>query len=77
MTVDELLSLVNLPRFEGFPVKVHTLPPLTPAEFSLVMDPKVVGNTYPEVPMPKHLVFEAKAWFYILSKTDAHAGCPQ
>ena len=33
------------------------------------MDPAVIGDTYPDEPMPKHLVFEAKSWFYILSKT--------
>src|SRR3954467_492666 len=69
LTVDQILEIVNLPRFEGLPLKLHTLPPLTPAEFSTVMDPAVVRDGYPPVPMPKHLVFEEKAWFYILSKT--------
>ena len=34
LTVDELLALINLPRFEGMPIKIHTLPPMTPAELS-------------------------------------------
>jgi hypothetical protein len=69
LTIDQFLEVVNLPRFEGLPVKIHDLPNLTPAEFSAVMNPDVVGDGYPPVPMPKHLVFEAKAWFYILAKT--------
>ena len=63
------------------PVKIHTLPPMTPAEFSVIMDPDVIGDTYPEEPMPKLLVFEAKSWFYILLKTltpmpDVHDDYP-
>ena len=81
LTVDQLLEIVNVPRSEGLPHKLHTLPDLTPAEFSVVMDPAVVGDGYPPVPMPKHLVFEAKVWFYILSKTlipmlDVHDDFP-
>src|SRR3954469_6485730 len=59
MTVDELLCLVNLPRFEGKPDKIHTLAPLTSAEFSVLMDPDVVGDAYPDESMPTHLIFEA------------------
>src|SRR4051812_27837906 len=55
LIVDQLLEIVNLPQFEGLPQKLHTLPDLTPAEFSVVMDPDVVGDRYPPVPMPKHL----------------------
>src|SRR3954465_12054600 len=69
LTIDQFLDIVNLPRFEGLPAKIHNLPDLTPAEFSAVMNPDVIGDGYPPVPMPKHLVFEAKAWYYILSKT--------
>ena len=81
LTVDELLALINLPHFEGLPVKIHALPSMTPAEFSVLMDPDVVGDTYPDEPKPKHLVFEAKSWFYILSKTlipmlDVHDDYP-
>ena len=81
LTVDQLLEIFNLPRFEGLPHKLHTLPDLTPAEFSVVMDLDIVGDGYRPVPMPKHLVFEAKAWFYILSKTlipmlDVHDDFP-
>ena len=81
LTIDQFLEVVNLPRFAGLPVKIHDLPNLTPAEFSAVMNPDVVGDGYPPVPMPKHLVFEAKAWFYILAKTlipmkDVHDDFP-
>ena len=69
LTVDQLLEIANLPRFEGLPHKLHTLPDLTLAEFSVVMEPEIVAEGYPPVSMPKHLVFEAKVWFYILSKT--------
>src|SRR3954462_1732340 len=69
LTIDQFLDIVNLPRFEGLRAKIHDLPNLTPAEFSTVMNPDIIGDGYPPVPMPKHLVFEAKAWFYILSKT--------
>ena len=63
------------------PVKLHTLPAMTPAKFSVVMDADIVGDGYHPVPMPKHLVFEAKTWFYILSKSlisilDVHDDYP-
>ena len=60
LTFDQVLALVDLPRLEGLPVKIHSLPPLPAKEFLVIMDPKVVGDTFPEVPMLKHLVFEAK-----------------
>ena len=69
LTIDQFLEIINLPRFEGLPVKIHDLPQPTPAEFSAVMNPDVIGDGYPPEPMPKHLVFEAKTWFYILAKT--------
>ena len=47
MTVDELLSVVNLPQFEGLPTKIHTLAPMTPAEFDVLMDPEVIGDVCP------------------------------
>src|SRR3954469_3344317 len=58
MSVDELLSVVNIPRFKGLPAKIHTLAPMPPAEFSTLMDPEVIGDVCPDVPMTKHLVFE-------------------
>ena len=81
MTVDQFLAIINLPRFEGLPHKLHYLPAPTPAEFSTLMNPDVVGDHYPAEPKPRHLVFEAKAWFYILSKTlmpmlDVHDDSP-
>src|SRR4051812_47660727 len=81
MTVDQFLAIINLPRFEGLPHKLHDLPAPTPAEFSTIMNPDVVGDNYPTEPKPRHLVFEAKAWFYILSKTlmpmlDVHDNFP-
>src|SRR3954467_5540625 len=81
LTIDQFLDIVNLPRFVGLPAKIHNLPDSTPAEFSAVMNPDVIGDGYPPVPMPKHLVFEAKAWFYIISRTlipmkDVHDDFP-
>ena len=69
LTAGQLLELIDLPRFEGKPDKIHSLPPMSAAEFSVVMDPEIVGDGCPEVPMPKHLIFQAKTWFYILSKS--------
>src|SRR4051812_35409756 len=65
----QLLYVVNLPRFKGMPVKIHTLAPMPPAEFATLMDPEVIGDVCPDVPMPKHLVFEAKVWFHVLAET--------
>jgi hypothetical protein len=81
LTVDQFLEIINLPRFEGLPAKIHSLPNLTPDEFSVVMKPEAISDGYPPAPMPKHLVFEAKAWFYILAKTlipmkDVHDDYP-
>src|SRR3954471_11556553 len=47
LTVDQFLEIVNLPRFEGLPHKLHTLPDLTPAEFSIVIEPEIIGDGYP------------------------------
>ena len=69
MYIDELLSVVNLPCFEGMTVKIHTLSPMPPTKFATLMDLEVIGDVCPVVPMPKHLVFEAKVWFYVLAKT--------
>ena len=74
MTVREFLAVLNWPRFEGLPHKLHDMPAPTPAEFSTPMNPDVVRDHYPTEPMPKRL-------FCILLKTlmpmlDVHDNFP-
>src|ERR1041385_520432 len=81
LIVDQFLAIINLPRFEGLPHKIHDLPAPTPTEFSTLLNADVAGDHYLDEPKPRHLVFEAKAWFYILLKTlmpmlDVHDDFP-
>jgi len=63
------MEVINIPRHNGAPDKVHLLEELTNAEFASLCDPNVTGDAMPENIRPKHLIFISKAWFYILSQS--------
>ena len=69
LTAGQFLEIVDLPRYEADLPKLHILQAMTDGEFSTLLDPAVTGDAMSCIIMPKHLVFLAKTWFYILAKT--------
>ena len=69
MSSQEFMEIINIPRFAADTEKIHLLPHLTDKEFATLLDPEVTGDYMPPTILPKHLIFIAKTWFFILSKT--------